>query len=126
MLRNKKVLAILSLLISIGMWMYVMGSVDPVMTKTGTGIKVTSAGDEYLANHNLKATLGGPEYVDIKIKGKRSSVNKAIDKGIKAEVDVSHCEYGENEGEIKIVMPSGINGVSLVKISDETETFTIR
>lgn len=126
MLRNKKILAILSLLISIAMWTYVMGTVDPVTTKMVTGIKVTSSGDDYLKNHNLEAELTGPEVIDIKIRGKRSVINKAVKGGITATVDVSHCEYGENEAEISVIIPRGIRGVSVLKMSDETETFVVK
>lgn len=125
-MRNKKVLAILSLLISIAMWTYVMGTVDPETTKMVTGIKVNSSGDDYLKKYNLEAELTGPEVIDIKIKGKRSAVNKAVKGGITATVDVSHCEYGENEAEIRVVMPSGVRGVSILKMSDDTETFVVK
>ena len=31
MLRNKKILMLISLLVAIGVWIYVMGNVDPVV-----------------------------------------------------------------------------------------------
>lgn len=126
MLRNKKVIAILSIIISIATWIYVMGSVDPKITRSVLGIDVTTSGEEYLEKQNLKVSLENPETVDIKIKGKRSEVCKAIKAGITAEVDVSHCEYGENKGEIKIKMPGRTGGVSVVKVSEETATFRVR
>lgn len=126
MLKNKKFQAILSLLIAIGLWMYVMGTVDPTVTTTIHGIQVEKINEEVLEDQGLSATLNSPEFVNVKIKGARSDVNEAKESEIRATVDVSNCEYGENETEIKIKFPDGISGVKVDDISQKKAVFTVQ
>lgn len=126
MLKSKKFQAILSLLIAIGLWMYVMGTVDPVVTTTVHGIQVEKINEDVLEDMGLSATLDRPETVSIELKGARSDVNEAKESDIRATVDVSNCDYGENETEIKIKFPDGISGVKVENISQETAVFTVR
>ena len=67
-----------------------------------------------------------PETVDIVIKGARSDVNEAKKSDITATVDVSNCDYGENEAKIKIEFPDKINGVTVDSMSEETAVFTVK
>ena len=120
--RNKKGLLLISLLIAVGLWMYVMGNIDP----STTGIKVEMRGTDFLESQNLTPTLNGPNMVTITIEGKRSQINKAKRKGIQAYVDVTNCEYGKNEGKIQIQMPDGVTEVSVEAISREMARFTVK
>ena len=128
MLRNKKILMLLSLLIAVGMWIYVMGSVDPEMTYTFNGLKVEMQGAEGLAEQDLTAKLNSPKLVNVTIEGKRSQVNKVKSKSemVEAYVDVSTCDYGRNEGRIQIKLPEGTTGISIESVSKETAIFTIK
>ena len=125
-MRNKKVLMLISLLVAIGLWMYVMGNVDPPSTERVSGIAVEMKGVDYLKSQDLKPTLNGPKMVTVTIEGKRSQVNKAKDKGLEAYVDVSTCDYGKNEGKIQIQMPDGVTGVTVEAVSKETAKFTVK
>jgi len=125
MLKSKKFQAILSLLIAIGLWIYVMGTVDPTMTTTVKGIPVEKTNEKVLKDLGLSATLDHPETVDIVIKGARSDVNEAKKSEITATVDVSNCEVGENEAKIKIEFPDKISGVTVDSMSEETATFMV-
>lgn len=126
MLRNSKVLMILSLLIAIGLWMFVMGQVDPQTTIVVSDVKVEMVGTSSLEDIGLTATLVKPKIVNVTITGKRSEVNKAKKKGIEAYIDVSTCDYGENQGEIRIDLPSGVSGVTVEHISQYTATFRVK
>lgn len=126
MLKSKKVQAILSLLIAIGLWMYVMGTVDPTVTTTVRNIPVEKVNEQVLKDLGMKATLESPDTVDIVIKGARSNVNEAKKSDITATVDVSNCEYGENEAKIKIEFPDKISGVTVDSISEEKATFNVQ
>lgn len=126
MLKSKKVQAILSLLIAIGLWMYVMGTVDPTVTTTVRNIPVEKVNEKVLKDLGMKATLESPDTVDIVIKGARSNVNEAKKSDITATVDVSNCEYGENEAKIKIEFPDKISGVTVDSISEEKATFNVQ
>lgn len=126
MLENKKFQAVLSLLIAIGLWMYVMGSVDPTVTATVRGIPVEKTHEKVLKDLGMTATLESPETVDIVIKGARSDVNEAKESDITATVDVSNCEYGENEAKIHIDFPDKISGVKVDSMSAEKATFIVQ
>ncbi len=126
MFRNRKTLMILSLLVAIALWMFVMGQVDPQTSLTVTDVKVEMRGTDVVENMGLKATLVKPKIVNVEIKGKRSEVNKAKKKGLTAYIDVSTCDYGDNEAEIRVELPSGISGVSMEHISSYTATFNIK
>lgn len=125
MLKNKKLQAILSLLIAVALWMYVMGTVDPTVTTAVRGIPVEKTNEKVLKDLGMSATLVEPETVDIVIKGARSDVNEAKKSEIEATVDVSNCEYGENEARIKIEFPDKISGVTVDSMSRETAVFTV-
>lgn len=126
MLKSRKFQAILSLLVAIGLWMYVMGTVDPTVTTPIRGIPVEKTGEKTLDEMGLSATLDHPETVDIVIKGARSNVNQAKKSEVTASVDVSNCDYGENEAKIKIEFPDKISGVTVVNMSEDTAAFTVR
>ena len=123
---NKKVLMLVSLLVAIGLWMFVMGSVDPETSQRVTGIKVEMQGTNVLEDEGLKATLVKPKMIAITIEGKRSQIKKAQKKGISAYIDVSTCDYGKNEEEIFIKLPDGVSGVTVEEISAETAYFTVK
>ncbi len=126
MLRNRNVLLLISLLIAIGLWVYVMGSVDPQTTIKISGIKVQMQGTDVLDEQELTATLRSPDDVTITIEGRRSQVNKAKKKGVEAYIDVSKCDYGDNETRIQVNMPDGVTGVSVEYISQEMAVFTVK
>lgn len=125
MLKNKKVQAVLSLLIAIGLWIYVIGSVDPTVTTTIRNIPVEMTNQKVLKELGMSATLVEPETVDVTIKGARSNVNEAKKSEITATVDVSNCEYGENQARIKIEFPDKISGVTVDSLSEEKATFQV-
>lgn len=126
MFRNRKTLMILSLLIAIALWMFVMDQVDPKTELVVTDVKVEMRGTDVVENMELTATLIGPKIVNVELQGKRSQVNKAKKKGLKAYIDVSTCDYGENEAEIRIELPSGVRGVTVEHISQYTAKFNVK
>ena len=126
MLRNKKILMLISLLVSIGVWIYVMGNVDPVVRERIDGVQVELQGESTLTQAGLKATLKAPKRVSVSIEGKRSQVNKVKKKGVEAFVDVSTCDYGRNEGKIIIALPDTVTGVLVENISSKTAVFTVK
>ena len=125
-MKSNKVLMLISLLVAIGLWMFVMGNVDPQVSERVAGIKVEMEGTDTLADQDLTATINKPKVVNVTIEGKRSQVIKAKKKGIKAYIDVSTCDYGKNEAEIYVRIPDGASGVSVEDISSETAVFTVR
>ena len=126
MLRNKKILMLISLLVAIGVWIYVMGNVDPVVRERIDGVQIELQGESTLTQAGLKATLKAPKRVSVSIEGKRSQVNKVKKKVVEAFVDVSTCDYGRNEGKIIIALPETVTGVLVENISSKTAVFTVK
>ena len=126
MLTNNKVLMLISLLVAIALWMFVMGNVDPSVSERVSDVKVEMQGADSLEDQELTPTLVKPKIVTVTIEGKRSQVKKAKDKGIRAYIDVSTCNYGKNETEIHVRIPDGVKGVTVEDISSETATFTVK
>ena len=125
-MKSNKVLMLISLLVAIALWMFVMGNVDPQISERVSGVKVEMEGTDTLADQDLTATINKPKVVNVTIEGKRSQVIKAKKKGIKAYIDVSTCDYGKNEAEIYVRIPDGVSGVTVEDISSETAVFTVR
>jgi len=125
MLRNKKFQLIISLLIAIACWLYVVGDINPTITAEVHNIPVEMTGEDTLEDLGMEATLDEPRVVDVTISGPRSDVNEAKGSEIKAVVDVSNCEYGENEESIKIVFPDEIKGVSVDGMYPNQAKFTV-
>ena len=123
---NNKVLMLISLLVAIALWMFVMGNVDPETSERITGVEVEMVGTDVLEEQELSATLNKPKMVAVTIEGRRSQVMKTKNKGIKAYIDVSTCDYGKNETEIIVKLPDGVSGVTIEEISAETAVFTVR
>lgn len=126
MLKNRKVQMICSLLIAVCVWAYVMDQVDPQSTITVSDVKIEMRGNDSLEKVGLKASLVKPKFLNVTITGKRSEVNKAKKEGLEAYVDVSTCEYGENEVEIKIDIPDDVNGVTVDQLSNYSATFNVK
>ena len=125
-MKSNKVLMLISLLVAIGLWMFVMGNVDPQVSERVAGIKVEMEGTDTLNDQDLTATINKPKVVNVTIEGKRSQIIKAKKKGIKAYIDVSTCDYGKNEAEIYVRIPDGASGVIVEDISSETAVFTVK
>ena len=125
MLKNKKVLMLLSLLVAVGLWVYVMGNVDPDTVEKIAGVKVEMEGTGTLQDAEVHAVLNSPKVVTVTIEGRRSQVSKTKKKGVKAYIDVSTCDYGRNETDIYVRLPEGVTGVSVENVSSETAVFTV-
>ena len=125
-MNNKKVLMLISLLVAIALWMFVMGNVDPRVSARITEVKVEMQGTDVLKDQGLQATIDKPKMVTVTIEGKRSQVKKAKDKGVIAYIDVSTCDYGKNETVIHARLPEGVKGVAIEDISSETAVFTVK
>ena len=124
-MNNKKILMLISLLVAIALWMFVMGNVDPRVSERVSEVNVEMQGTDTLKDSGLTATLVKPKIVSITIEGKRSQVKKTKDKGIQAYIDVSTCDYGKNEAEIHVRLPEGVKGITVEEISSETAVFTV-
>lgn len=116
MLENKNVLKVISLIIAIFLWVYVMGEVNPETKEKISDIEVTFVNTDQLADEGLAVVHNQDIKISAVIKGKRSVVNDTKKTGVTATVDVAGASKGSNRGKVNLELPSG---VTLDTISDE-------
>lgn len=108
MLKNNTVLKILSILIAVCLWMYVMGSVNPMTTQTIENIPVELLNQDTLQERGLAVRSGMGFSVDIIVEGNRSILHELDKDKIKATVDVFGYEEGENSVPIQVEVPNNV------------------
>lgn len=122
MLENKNVLKIISLIIAVLLWVYVMGEVNPDTKEKISDIEVTFVNTEKLADDGLAVVHNQDIKVSAVVKGKRSVVNDTKKTGLTATVDVADASEGNNRGKIDLELPSG---VTLDSISEDTISYKV-
>lgn len=122
MFNNNNVLRLVSLVIAVCLWVYVMGEVNPE-TKVKVGdISVGFINTEVLHSQGLAVAETEEISLTAVIKGKRSDVYDIKKKGLTAYIDVSECEKGKNTVNIQVNIPDGIR---IENVSKETAEITV-
>lgn len=112
MFENKKLNILLAFLIAIGIWMYVVGEVNPTAQEKIKNIPIKITDNSALNERGLAVSSIGMEKIDITVKGNRSELNRLSVKNIQALVNVSESKIGENQINIDIRVPDGIEIIS--------------
>ena len=115
-------LKVISLIIAIFLWVYVMGEVNPETKEKISDIEVTFVNTDQLADEGLAVVHNQDIKISAVIKGKRSVVNDTKKTGVTATVDVAGASKGSNRGKVNLELPSG---VTLDTISDETIKYRV-
>lgn len=108
MLKNNTVRKILSLLIAIFLWVYVMGEVNPTITKTISNIPVELLNENTLEQRGLAVQESSEFAVSIEVKGKRADLNSLEKSEITATADLFGYKEGENEVPVTVEVPDNI------------------
>lgn len=113
MFKNKKFMMILSLLIAIILWFYVMNEIDPVITKKYNAVPVHYVNEAELEHRGLRIANASKDItVDISVRGRRSQLMAYKTQNLQANVDLSGLSIGEHlmfiELEIKDAARSGV------------------
>ena len=102
------VLKIISLLIAIFLWVYVMGEVDPTATQTIRDIPVSLLNEDWLEDNEL-AIKGSRDFtVDIIVEGSRAELNRMDRSEITAEADLFGYAKGRNRVPVQVEVPSDL------------------
>lgn len=113
MLENKNVLKVLSLLLAIVLWAFVLGEVNPTVKKTISNVPVEFTNVEQLESRDLAMVTKEGYHVDIVVEGARSDVGKLEISDIHAVADMYGYKKGENHVSVDVTVP---NTVSLEEI----------
>ena len=108
MLNNKKFNIVLSLIIAVGLWAYVIGETNPTDTRTFRDIPITFVNGEVLANSNLAVLEASADTMNVTLSGTRSNINKISEKDITAVVDLADVAKGTNELKINVRVPDNV------------------
>ena len=108
MLRNKNVVKVLSLLIAIVLWAYVMGEVTPTSTHKLKDLKVNIVNEDVLEEEGL-AVAGDNNYkVTVTLEGKRSVVKKIKAEDLDVTADVQGYKRGTHYVEVRVEVPDDV------------------
>jgi YbbR domain-containing protein len=122
MFRNNKVNLVISIVVAIMLWAYVVGQVNPETQQTYSGITIQITNQNVLRNQGLAINDPGTLQVDVTITGTRRAVKKVTSSEIRATINAADLSKGENNAEIKISVPSG---VSVEKQSQDSVSITV-
>ncbi len=112
MLQNKKIVMLLSIVLALIMWIYVIEDVNPVVTNTIENVKVRILNEEALTQRGLALVGDGDYEIDIKVEGKRSDLVKLEESEIVATADVFGYSIGQNSIPVSIKVPDNIDIIS--------------
>ena len=120
---NDTSIRVISVLISILLWMYVVGVNNPTVSVVLRGIPVQIANSESFDSTELKVISVSHKTVDVKIEGRHSEVSKVSASEIEATVDVSQITKAGTYV-LDIVLNSADGGVKYTNItSTKTNIF---
>ena len=110
--RNKikninKLSFVISLIISIAAWFYVVYNVNPTMSRNFRNIPVTITGEDILEENGLAVASIDVESIDVTLRAKRSILDSVKDGSIVISADVSEAGKGDNKFALEISSPSG-------------------
>ncbi|MCL1983690.1 MAG: CdaR family protein [Clostridiales bacterium] len=105
MLRNKNVTKILSLLIAIVLWAYVIAVDNPPTTERITGVPVQLMNVGMLTQNGLAVLDGDSAMVEVVVAGTRADISKYKDQ-IVATANVFGYGIGENYVTVEVLPPS--------------------
>ena len=110
-MKNKIWALLLSLILAIGLWMYVITTVSPNSRTTITNIPVVFEGESWLLeNRNLMITSGMDTTVSLELYGNRSDLNKLNRSNVTLKVDLTKVyEAGEIDMTYSFSLPSDVS-----------------
>ena len=110
MKKDKLLSMLLSLVIALGLWLYVVTTVSTESTETYNDISVTFDGETVLAERNLMLTSGKNVKVDLRLTGSRGDHKKIMTANdINLRVDLTKVmDPGEVEMSYTISYPNGL------------------
>lgn len=108
MFKSKKANIVLALLISISLWAYVTGSVNPEITKKFVNIPIKFVNEDSLSSSGLAIESIENTYVDITVSGARTDVKDVEPESIRVVADMYNRNAGNNYVPIEVDLPKGI------------------
>lgn len=124
MLNNKKLNIIISLVIALGLWVYVIGETNPKDSRMFRNVPITFVNTQVLDNNDLAVLSTSAEALNITIYGTRTAISEASVNDITATVDFAEAAKGTNDLKINVKIPDNVEleEQSLNKVSVVVES----
>lgn len=119
--KNRLVIPVICLLLSIGLWVYVTNVENKIRTTEISKIPVELINTEALTSSKLALTPNQELYVTLRVEGNTSDINKIKKSDFKVQVDLS--EYAWKKGENKV--PVSIVDYPITVSIRNTNTLTV-
>lgn len=126
--KSKLVMALLSLVIAFGLWLYVVTVVSPESEKTVYNIPVSLQSESLLEERGLMVTTEDIPTVNLRLKGNRTDLDKVNSSNITVVADVSRIgEAGEHGLSYSVSFPGDVpnNAISTQKRTPDTVSITV-
>ena len=116
---NDTLLRIVSVIVAVFLWMYVVGVRNPQVSITVRGVEVNIVNSSQISNRNLKVIEMSQKTVDVKVTGRRTDVAQISSDDLDVYVDAKDISRA-GEYNLKIVGETNNENVTISSISAET------
>lgn len=117
MFNNNKLNMLLSLVVAIALWAYVVSAINPLQSQMVKNIPVQFANENVLNERGLAIANAGVIGVDVTVEGSRDVISNTGPDSFTAVADVGDCIEGDNVVEVKITTSRNLS-----RMSDATVT----
>ncbi len=108
MLGNKKFNMIISIILAISLWAYVVGEINPTAERTIKDVEIKYTHSDMLAERGLAMSEASAYSLEVEVAGSRSEISKLGPDDISAVVDLGTAVKGENEISVSVKAPDGV------------------
>lgn len=109
MFQSKKLNLLVSFLIAIILWAYVIGEINPVTTKSFVAVNINLENQIALEERALAIESISEDKINVTVKGERSRIQNVEKDDVYAEVDLALARTGHNELDVKVRTPEKVN-----------------
>jgi YbbR domain-containing protein len=122
MFNNKIVNIIFSVLVAVGLWVYVVGEINPQTTGKFQDVPVRFINAAMLAEDGLALADPGNPVVTVTVSGTRADMKELTASDIDITANLSGLDKGENQIQLSVSLP---NDMKLQSLSDEKVRVTV-
>lgn len=108
MLNNNNVLKVVSIVLAICLWAFVMGEVNPTIKKTIHNVPVEFTNVETIEEQGIALLDPNGYTVDVEVEGSRSDLNTMDVDDIQVTADLFGYSIGEHHIAVDVALPDGI------------------